>query len=209
MSRGLPPLNQVRAFEATARYLSFKLEAEELSITQVAISHQIRALEKTLGIHLLVRSTLGASLTETAQALAAKLTQSLDAVDNVLRRFNSSEMVSTLRISVIPWYGNREFLPALNSFHSMHPDLTLELSFSYETDELHSSDFHAPVQYGFADWPGLSKQKLHSDRVALTCSPNLVAGIHLPLFIEEIAEMDLAIDRGNEANCNNWFAEAG
>ncbi|MES0825145.1 LysR family transcriptional regulator [Ruegeria sp. SCP11] len=191
MSRDLSPLNQVSAFEATARFPSFKLATEELSFTQAAISHQIRALEKTLGIHLLVRSTRGVSLTEAAQAL--------DAVDSVFRRFNSSEMAGTLRISVVPRYVNREFFSALNSFHSMHPDLTLELSFSYETDELQSSGFHASVRYGFGDWPGLSKQELHADRVALTRSPNLVAGRHLLLFIQEIAEMDLAFGRGNEA----------
>ena len=148
MSRRLPPLNQLRAFEAAARHLSFKTAADELSVTQAAVSHQIRSFEEALGTQLFQRTARGVTLTDAAEALSKRLTQSFDGMEQALRRFESSGMAGTLRISVVHWYGNRVFLPALADFRAAYPELDLELSFSYEIVDLRGSELHAAVRHG-------------------------------------------------------------
>ncbi len=209
MTRRLPPLNQLRAFEAAARHLSFRDAANELNVTHSAVSHQVRALEDFLGAQLFQRITRGVQLTDKARELAADLTKSLDLMDAAVNRLKASGMTGTLRVSVVPWYGNRLLVPNLADFRATNPGLELDLEFSYELVDFQSSDFHAALRHGSGNWPGLSSYQLHNDHVSPVCAPALVAGEGLPLSPEQISRMDLAVGRGQEDGWYAWFSAAG
>lgn len=209
MIRRLPPLNQLRAFEAAARHLSFKRAAEELNVTHAAVSHQIRALEDTLGSQLFQRVTRGVRLTDKARELAADLERAFDRMDGAVRRFRAEDLTGILRISVLPWYGNRLLLPNLPDFHAAHAGLQIDLDFSYETVDLESGDFDAALRHGLGGWTGLSHIQVHHDLVTPLCAPDLIAGEDLPLSPQRISEMKLATARGFEDSWRLWLAEAG
>jgi LysR family glycine cleavage system transcriptional activator len=209
MSRRLSPLNQLRTFEAAARLLSFKKAAEELNVTHAAVSHQIRALEDFLGSQLFQRVTRGVRLTDKARELSDDLNEALDRMDLAVRRFQADEMKGTLKVSVVPWYGNRLILPKLPEFHTAYPDLKVELIFSYELIDFDNSDCHAAVRHGLGNWPGLSQRRVHNDQVSPVCAPELVAGRSLPLSPKEISQMDLAVARGQEDSWRLWLQKAG
>ncbi len=92
MSRRLPNLKQLRAFEAAARHLSFKKAAVELSVSQAAISHQIKVLEEYYGCRLFNRFNRTVALTETAGVLAKELTETFDRIAEASNHFRSQEM---------------------------------------------------------------------------------------------------------------------
>ena len=209
MSRRLPPLNQLRAFEAAARHLSFKDAASELNVTHTAVSHQIRGLEDFLGTQLFQRITRGVRLTDEARALAEDLRQAFDLMDGAVRRFEAGELTGSLRISVVPWYGNRLILPRLAEFHAAYPGLVVDLGFSYELVDFSYSDFNAALRHGLGDWPNLGGYKVHGDRVTPLCAPGLIEGRDLPLDPKEIARMDIAVGRGQEESWYAWLKQAG
>lgn len=209
MSRRLPPLNQLRAFEAAARHLSFKAAAEELNVTHAAVSHQIKALEESLGTQVFQRVTRGVRLSAEAQRLSTELSQAFDQMDQAIQQFKAKEMTGTLKVSVVPWYGNRLILPRLAEFRADYPGLTVDLGYSYELVDFSYSDFQAALRHGKGNWPNLSEVKVHSDTVSPIAAPALVEGLDLPLSSERISQMTLAVARGQEDAWRYWLEQAG
>jgi LysR family glycine cleavage system transcriptional activator len=111
MPRRLPNLKQLRAFEAAARHLSFKNAVKELSVSQAAISHQIKALEEFFGYRLFNRLNRTVALSVAAGVLARELTETLDRIAEASSHFRSQEMRGKIRLSVTPFYANRMILP--------------------------------------------------------------------------------------------------
>jgi LysR family glycine cleavage system transcriptional activator len=202
-------MNQLRAFEAAARHLSFKDAAHELNVTHSAVSHQVKALEEFLGAQLFQRIPRGVQLTAEAKALSLDLTKALDRMGFVVNRFMASEMTGTLRISVVPWYGNRFLVPNLPKFRAANPGLDIELEFSYELIDFQNDDFHAALRHGNGNWDKLSAYRIHNDYVSPVCAPELVAGLDLPLSPDQISRMVLAVARGYEGNWRSWLSRAG
>jgi LysR family glycine cleavage system transcriptional activator len=130
-------------------------------------------------------------------------------MDSAVNRLKASGMTGTLRLSVVPWYGNRLLVPNMAGFRAANPGLELNLEFSYELADFERSDFHAALRHGSGNWPGLSSYQLHHDHVSPVCAPALVAGKALPLSPDEISDMDMAVARGQEDGWYSWFASAG
>jgi LysR family glycine cleavage system transcriptional activator len=208
MARRLPSLNQLRAFEAAARHLSFKDGAAELCVTQAAISHQIKALEKTLGVQLFRRATRGVRLTDRAKGYAASLTHAFDAIAAATSQLADARMSGVLKVSAPPFYGNRWLLPRLPSFLARFPGLEVQVSLSVDAIDLARSDFDAAVRFGRGPWPGLASVLIARDIVGPVCAPRYVAGRTLPLDPREIRELDLATTKGSIQDWLDWFAAA-
>ena len=107
MSRRLPPLNALRAFEAAARHLSFTRAADELFVTQAAISHQVKALEAHLGVQLFRRLNRGLMLTEQGQAYLPPVRRAFDLIQDATSRVMETDENGTLTVSVLPSFGAR------------------------------------------------------------------------------------------------------
>ncbi len=127
MVRHLPPLAALRAFEAAARHLNFTRAAEELHLTHGAISHQMKALEASLGARLFRREGRKLLLTDAGQRFASRLRDLLGdlraAVAEVTQRRDQQE----LTISVLPSFASLWLIPRLASFHAAHPEIDVNI----------------------------------------------------------------------------------
>jgi len=209
MTRRLPNLKQLRAFEAAARLLSFKKAAAELSVSQAAISHQIKALEEYYGCRLFNRLNRTVTLTETAGTLAGELSSVFDQIAVASNQFRSGEMRGKIRISVTPFYANRMILPYLVDFLEKHPGLQVEFDYSYRIADFSTSNIEGALRYGVSDQSDVRMRLVHLDRVVPVASPALVREVHLPMPPEQIAEMPLAAVSGQERYWRQWFKAAG
>ena len=209
MVRRLPNLKHLRAFEAASRHMSFKQAADELSVTQAAVSHQIKALEEYFGASLFHRLNRKVVLTEEASTFATELTQALDLIEAASARFRAQTMTGTIRISVTPFYANRMVLPYLDGFLAQFPDLRVEFDFSYRIIDFAEADIDAALRYGLSDRPGAQMQPIHLDKVVPVASPALVRDFELPMPPEQIARLPLSAVAGQERYWSQWFSTAG
>jgi len=209
MTRHLPNLKQLRAFEAAARHLSFKKAANELSVSQAAISHQIKALEEYYGCRLFDRLNRKVALTEAATVLADSLSLALDQIAEASNKFRSHEMRGIIRMSVTPFYANRMILPYLDEFLKAYPGLQFEFDYSYQIADFSTSEINGALRYGLSDRTDCQMRVIHFDRVAPVASPSLVGNVELPMLPKRIADLPLAAVGGQEKYWRQWFEAAG
>lgn len=180
MIRRLPPLNAIRAFEAAARHLSFTRAAEELSVTQAAISHQVKALEEWLGVKLFVRRNRQLFLTEAGQAYLPSLTEAFDQVDAATRRTTRADESGVLTVSVLPSFASKWLVPRVGKFRERHPDIDILISPAEHLTQFDRDNIDVAVRYGRGGWPGLHAERFLTEEVFPVCSPALLDG-PLPL----------------------------
>src|SRR5690606_3196793 len=123
MSRRLPPLNALRVFEAAARHLSFTKAAEELNVTQAAISHQVKLLEEVLGLTLFRRLNRRLVLTEAGQAYLPPLREAFDQMAAATKRITQKSDGRALRVSTLQSFAVRFLMPRMPRFRARHPDI--------------------------------------------------------------------------------------
>jgi len=209
MPRSLPPLNQLRAFEAAARLESFKAAAAELCVTQTAVSHQIRALETRLGRPLFHRRPGGVRLVAGAAPLAAALTEALDRVAAAADAFAGTALTGRLHVSVAPFFANRWLLPRLPGFHADHPGLEVVPHLSFDAADLAAEGLDAAVRYGTGPWAGLADIPVCRDRLGPVAAPVLLADRTAPLSAEEVAALPRVAARAWTDDWPAWFDAAG
>lgn len=178
MARSLPPLNAVRAFEASARHLSFTKAAEELFVTPAAVSQQIKILEEFLGVRLFRRLNRTLALTEAGAALLPGLTEGLDAVAAAVRRVRALERGGRLNVSTSTVFAAKWLVPRLDRFHAAHPEIEVRISATAQLVDFARDEVDVALRYGRGQYPGLASEWLLCDRVFPVCSPKLLQGPH-------------------------------
>lgn len=176
MARQLPPLNALRAFEAAARHLSFTKAAAELHVTQAAISHQVKALEETLGVMLFRRLNRRLVLTDHGQSYLPVLREAFDQIDTATRRLHADERAGPLRISALSSFAARWLLPRLPHFRERHPEIDVVVSVSDALIDFSTENIDIGLRYGHGNYPGLANEHLLDDEIFPVCSPKLLAG---------------------------------
>jgi LysR family glycine cleavage system transcriptional activator len=176
MTARLPSLNGLRAFEAAARHLSFTLAASELSVTQTAISHQIRRLEEELGVRLFIRQNRALALTPEARdylpGIRAAFNDLRLATDRLLRKDDDKVLtISTLASLAAKW-----LLPRLTDFQEQHPGIDVRITTSTSLVDFQRDDVDAAIRYGRGQWQGLRADWLMADELFPVCSPSLLRG---------------------------------
>lgn len=174
MPRTLPPFSAIRAFEAAARHRSFKQAAEELHVTQSAVSHQVKALEDFLGVALFHRATRGVVLTEAGRTYLPALSEALDGIASATAHLRGDPARGVLRVRTTPAFASRWLLPRLNAFRRAHPEITVELTSAIELADVPGDDIDIAVWYGYGDWPRLDSESLLRSRLVPVCSPALL-----------------------------------
>ena len=173
------PLNALRAFEASARHLSFARAADELFVTPAAISHLVKRLENYLGLKLFRRLPNGLLLTEAAQRLHSDLIEVFRQLDAAVGRIRGSRSRGVLTVSVAPMFAVKWLLPRLHVFGALHPEIDVLLSSSVEVVDLQREGFDAAVRVGRGSYPGLDAVKLFDETVTPLCSPHLLREVSL------------------------------
>ncbi|WED21201.1 transcriptional regulator GcvA [Vibrio sp. JC009] len=194
MSRRLPPLNSLRVFEAAARQLSFTRAAEELFVTQAAVSHQIKALEEYLGIKLFRRRNRSLLLTEEGQSYFLDIkdifTSIADATDKVLERSEKG----ALTISLPPSFAIQWLVPRLADFNQKEPDIDVRIK-AVDLDEGSlTDDVDVAIYYGRGSWPGLKADKLYQEYLVPLCSPRFMLGDNPLESLEDLGRFTLLHD---------------
>ena len=175
MSRKLPSPVALRAFEAAARQLSFTRAAEELFVTQSAVSHQVRALEEALGVRLFLRLTRQLRLTEPGEALLTVLRDSFDRIEETLAVLRVGSTSQPLRISLTSYFAARWLTRRLGRFSALHPDVEIHMRLTNGDVDFKRLDLDLAVAWGHGDWPDLEAELLVPTRIIAVCSPALLA----------------------------------
>ncbi|EAR51995.1 probable transcription regulator protein [Oceanicola granulosus HTCC2516] len=209
MTRRLPPLTALRTFEAAARHESFKRAAEELHVTNAAVSHQIKTLEDKLGLSLFRRRGRAVQPTDAAKRFAGRLAQAFDTIEAATMELQGNPMSGTLRIAVTPFYGNRIVLPRLSRFHALYPEIRVEPEMSETRINFAKTDLDGALRYGTGNWPGLTAIAMHEDQLLPVAAPTVVSRRDLPLSAAEIAQLTLGYIDGQEDDWSAWFEMMG
>ncbi|MES2821138.1 MAG: LysR substrate-binding domain-containing protein [Pseudomonadota bacterium] len=174
--RWLPPLSALRAFEAAARHESAKQAADELSVTATAISHQIRALEASLGVALFLRKPRQLELTAQGRELQQVLETAFDSISATAVRLSAVPCRQAITLSTTPAVAVRWLLSWVCLLRDAHPDIDLRIHASHEPVALDGVTADIAIRYGDGRWPGLVAEKLFDNTFIPACSPLL--GLH-------------------------------
>lgn len=178
-ARTLPSLNALRAFEAAARHQSFTLAAQELHVTQGAISHQVKALEEELGAPLFERLSNQLRLTAAGQRYLGVVGEAFDRIENGTRQLLEQPQRERLTISTSPNFNAKWLAPRLGAFSAGHAELDLRVEQSERQVNFIRENIDLAIRYGDGPWPGLSCTRLGDEFLLPVCAPSLpgVAGI--------------------------------
>ena len=189
--RFLPSHSTLRSFECAARHQSFTLAAEELNLTQSAISRQVKDLEDMIGVPLFRRAGRRVVLTEAGQKLASEIAIDLENIhQTIMRAVSAGKQSMALRIAVLPGFASRWLIPRLPEFEEKHPDINLSLSTRLEPFDMEREHFDLAVHFGQEDWPDVDLRKLSDEKMIAVASPDFVAR-HAPFNEEGFARLPL------------------
>ncbi|MFC7206411.1 LysR family transcriptional regulator [Comamonas endophytica] len=169
----LPPMGLLVAFEACARLGKFTAAAQELSLTQSAVSRQIRALEEIAGVALFVRERQAVRLTPAGEIYAEEIRHALRDISNSTLRIKASPGTGTLKLAILPTMGTRWLAPLLPDFVRRHPGVTLNLVTRLEPFDMDAEDVHAAIHYGAPEWPRAELDFLFEETIFPACSQGL------------------------------------
>src|SRR3954462_8558101 len=169
MSRRLPPLNGLRAFEAAARHLSFTLAAEELHVTQGAGSRSVKGLEDHLGVTLFQRLPRMLALTSEGKVLLAGGTEGGARIAQAAAKVEARG--HDLQVKVPPTFTIRWLMRRLIRFQTSRPDIRVRLNTGWEWVDFDRDDFDAGIVFGIGPWPGLRADPPFGGRLTALCPP--------------------------------------
>ena len=208
MPRRLPPLNALKAFEAAARSESFTRAAQELSVTQGAVSHQVKALEATLGIKLFNRERQRLVVTEAGRDYLAVVRDALDRIAAGTERLMQRQSAGVLTISTSPDFAAKWLVYRLGRFAENHPEIDLRVSAAAHHVDFAREDVDVAVRHGDGKWPGLDVVRLCAERLFPVCSPKLVAGRNRIAAASDLLKFPL-LRLDDWKTWTKWFAAAG
>lgn len=205
MARVPVPLNALRAFEASARHLSFTRAADELCVTQAAVSHQIKALEARLGVALFRRSNRGLLLTDEGMALAPTLVESFGAIDRLFDRFDSGGVAEVLTVSAVGTFAVGALLERLPAFRAACPGIDLRLLTNNNQVDLVAEGLDCAIRFGDGAWHGEAADAICPAPLTPLCSPAVARTLRSPTDL-----LRRTLLRSYRAqDWPSWFAAAG
>jgi len=170
----LPPLNALRTFEAAARHGSFKAAAEELCVTQAAVSRQIQTLEAYYGLKLFIRGNRTVALTEEGQMLQLAASSALQHLATASRDLLRRHGQGYLSLVTTTAFAQLWFMPRFRMLNQQYPDLQLHL-ISGEGNPSYQEGFDAAVTLGLAEHPHYVAEYLFSEEIFPVCTPGFLA----------------------------------
>jgi DNA-binding transcriptional LysR family regulator len=172
--RFLPSINALLAFEAVARLGTATEAAAELSLTQSAISRQLKTLEEQIGVALLVRQGRQFALTDAGKAYVGEVRDVLNRLARASVSVRTNPAGGVLNLSILPAFGMHWLAPRLRDFAQAHPEVTVNLSTRLRPYPIAESPFHAAIHFGRQDWPGVDYLPLMPEIVVPVCAPDLL-----------------------------------
>jgi len=199
------PLNALRAFEASARHLSFTRAAQELNVTQAAVSQQVRALEERLGTPLFRRLPRGLNVTDEGRALLPVLSDAFGRIEAVLKQFEGGHFHEVLTVGVVGTFAVGWLMPRLKAFRETHPFVELRLLTHNNLVDPASEGLDFAIRFGAGIWPATHNALLLDAPLAVLCAPDIARRLDKPSDLAN--EVLLRSYRADD--WTNWFDAAG
>lgn len=190
----LPPLNSLRCFMVVAKHLSFKKAAEQLFITQAAVSQQIRTLEKNLDVCLFDRSNRQVKLTTVGFKLLPYVNQGFDAFETGINQLAIDLEPEQLTVSVLPSFASRWLMPRIISAQKAMPGINIRLDPSSGMTDFSRSDVDIGIRYGQGKYEGLKSELLINDWIYPVCHPDYLPGLQIDQLHESLIFDDQSVD---------------
>jgi LysR family glycine cleavage system transcriptional activator len=171
--RDIPPLNWLRAFEATARHMSFLKASDELGVTPSALSHQVRQLEDRLGVKLFERLNRAIRLTETGERIFPALRDGFDRLADAMDRVRPPSPDDLLVVTSGPAFAAKWLAPRLYRFVDENPDLEIRIAASLKLQDFATDGIDVGIRFGVGSYPGLIAERVIDEAVLPLCSPSL------------------------------------
>jgi LysR family glycine cleavage system transcriptional activator len=213
--RRLPPLNSIRAFEATARLYSFSKAAEELNVTPGAVSQQVKVLEDYLNIELFKRKNRSILLTEEAQVCLPLLSDGLDKLAKGIDMIREQNNQKPLTITTPPALTSYWLLPRLSDFKQQFPDIDVRIDASNTLADLINDDIDVGIRFGTGNYPELETEYLFSQNIIPVCSPVLFHQhkLQTPQDLENVTllhtQSGFFVRDNTHVDWDMWFASVG
>ena len=207
----LPPLDLLAAFEAAARHLSFTKAAAERFVTQSAMSRQIQALEKDLGVTLFRRRHRALALTEPGARLYAVCTAVLAQLRSTMRELRAPAQREVLALTTTPGVAAFWLIPRLPAFTRAHPGIDVRLDATFELRNLAAEGFDLAIRYGRTGV--IAGQPLFGESALPVCSPKLLRRLPLAraqdLARHTLLQLEPSMAGGMTAEWEPWLQAAG
>src|SRR5436190_2943782 len=208
MLRRLPPLNALKAFEAAARSESLTRAAEELCVTQGAVSQQVKALETELGIKLFLRERQRLVITEAGREYLAVIRDALDRISVGTERLVQRQTSGILTVSTSPDFAAKWLVHRLGRFAEAQPDIDLRVSATIQHVDFAREDVDLAVRHGDGNWAGLDAVRLCSEQLFPVCAPKLVSGRNRITKAADLLKFPL-LRLEDWKTWSRWFDAAG
>lgn len=205
MVRQFLPLNGLRAFEASARHLSFTRAAIELCVTQAAVSQQVKGLEKRLGVSLFQRLPRGLKITAEGEALLPTVTNSFDQMAITLDRIEAGQVRELLFLGVVGTFAVGWLLPRLREFQKRHPFIDVRVSTNNNRVDMAAEGLDFAIRFGQGSWHGTDAFRLFEAPLSPLCTPKLAGTLKSPA---DLADATLLRSYRSD-EWATWFAAAG
>ena len=176
MSKRLPPLNALRVFDSAARHLSFTKAAEELFVTQAAVSHQIKTLEEFLGLKLFRRRNRSLLLTEEGQSYYLDIKEIFSSINEATRKLLARSAKGALTVSLSPSFAIQWLVPRLSGFNQAYPGIDVRIQAVDREEDKLADDVDVAIFYGRGNWTGLRTDRLYAEYLIPVCAPSLLTG---------------------------------
>ncbi len=201
MSSPFPPLNALRAFEATARAGSLTRAAAELRVTQGAVSRHVSQLEKWLGVALFVRTRRGAELTHEGETYFRGIRPAFQEIDIQTRRLMKKPDANTLRLKLPPTFAIRWLVPRLASFHADNRHIDVQITTSHQPIDFERENVDVAIHSGSQPVAGLTCHRLFGEMLLPVCSPSLFDHHPKP---ETLADLERHVLLSSMHRPNDW-----
>src|SRR6266853_4304538 len=208
MVRRLPPLNALKAFEAVARSNSVTRAAEELSVTQGAVSQQVKALEATLGLKLFNRERQRLVITEAGRDYLGVVRDALDRIAIGTERLVQRQSSGVLTVSTSPDFAAKWLVHRLGRFAEAHPDIDLRISATLHHVDFAREEVDLAVRHGDGSWAGLDVVRMCSEQLFAVCSPKLLSARHRLSKPSDVLKFPL-LHLDDRKDWSKWLDAAG
>jgi len=207
MQRRLPPLNALRAFEAAARHCSFKAAADEICVSNSAISHQIKNLEQYLGVELFTRAARGVELSRAGRGYYLTIRAAFERISEGTDLILSLKVPGILTVQVYSTFTIRWLIPRLPAFQALYPSVIVRLLTSQKDVDFENEDVDLCVMIGTPAHTDVHYDYLFSCRVFPVCSPNLLRGAIKLKEPQDLSRFDIIQVYPSEQDWWVWLEE--
>jgi LysR family glycine cleavage system transcriptional activator len=206
--RQLPQLNALKSFEAAARHESFTRAAEELCVTQSAVSHQVKALEAELGVKLFSREYQRLVITEAGSEYLSVVRDALDRIAIGTQRLVKRQNSGALTVSTSPDFAAKWLVHRLGRFAEAHPEIDLRISAAMHHVDFAREDVDVAVRHGDGNWAGLHVENLCAEELFPVCSPRLIPGFDRVVNPSDLLKFPL-LHLDDRTDWSRWLETAG